>query len=316
MEFPNTDKQMEKGVVKNTNEEQTRVQKIGGLLCFFLFSVVALTFAILILTSLQEKFVVKYRVLLIVAVVLLIVALTIAGCIFYAKKKTSIFRILTTAAFLVAFFAVVYYVLLKSGFLKLINDPEEYKQFLESSGGWMALVYILLQYLQVIVLPIPSFVSTLAGVALFGPLLATVYSLIGIMLGSLTAFFIGRKFGYKAVAWMIGKEDLEKWQAKLKGKDNFILTAMFLLPLFPDDVLCFIAGLSSMSNRYFVIMMLICRIIGVTATCYSIQILPFNTWWGLLGWGVIYAVVIVGFILFYKNIDKINAWIQRRKKQK
>ncbi|MBQ8428346.1 MAG: VTT domain-containing protein, partial [Clostridia bacterium] len=115
---------------------------------------------------------------------------------------------------------------------------------------------------------------------------------------------------------MIGKEDLEKWQAKLKGKDNFILTAMFLLPLFPDDVLCFIAGLSSMSNRYFVIMMLICRIIGVTATCYSIQILPFNTWWGLLGWGVIYAVVIVGFILFYKNIDKINAWIQRRKKQK
>ena len=112
-------------------------------------------------------------------------------------------------------------------------------------------------------MPIPSVVSTLAGVALFGAFKTIVYSLIGIILGSITAFFIGRKLGNKAVSWMIGQEELNKWQKRLKGKDNFILTVMFLLPMFHDDVLCFIAGLSSLSNKYFFIMIVLSRMVYV-----------------------------------------------------
>ncbi len=241
-------------------------------------------------------------------------ALFVVGAVVGWRGKVSWFRGAITLSFLCLFLTASYFVLLKSGFLSLVKDAERYKEFLQTSGGWMAIVYIVLQYLQVIILPIPSFVSTLAGVALFGAPLATLYSLIGIILGSITAFFAGRKLGYKAVAWIAGKEELDKWQKKLKGKDNFILTAMFLLPFFPDDMLCFVAGLSSMSNVYFIVMMSICRLIGVVTTCFSVQLLPFTTWWGLLGWGCIYAVVIVGFVLFYKNLDKINDWLKKRKK--
>ena len=81
---------------------------------------------------------------------------------------------------------------------------------------------------------------------------------------------------------MVGEEELKKWRDRLKGKDNMILSAMFLLPLFPDDDLCFIAGLSSMSNRYFAGMITECRAIGVASTCYLAEIIPFTTWWGLL----------------------------------
>ena len=305
---------MSKQKQTTTKNKQTQAQLLVGSLCLFAFSLVALCFGILIIFFFQEGFVKNHRILLLILLFLLVALILSLGLVFGIKNKVSFFRTSVIVAFLCAFFAIVYYVLLRSGFLKIISDPDAYKEFLASAGVWMALIYILLQYLQVVVLPIPSFVSTLAGVALFGPHLATLYSLIGIVLGSLTAFFIGRKLGYKAVAWIVGKEDLDKWQTKLKGKDNFVLTAMFLLPLFPDDVLCFVEGLSSMTNRYFIVMMIVCRIIGVTTTCYSIQLLPFNTWWGLLGWGLIYAAVIVAFVLFYKNLDKINAWLKKRKK--
>lgn len=148
--------------------------------------------------------------------------------------------------------------------------------------------------------------------ALFGPLKAMLCSLVGVILGSLTAFVIGRKLGYKAVAWMVGKDDLDKWQKKIKGKDNFILTAMFILPLFPDDILCFVAGLSSMSWQYFVVMIVISRLIGIAGTCYSVNFIPFNTWWGILIWGILIAALVVAFIFLYKNMDAINNWFNKK----
>ena len=175
----------------------------------------------------------------------------------------------------------------------------------------MPISYIILQYLQVIILPVPSIVSTVAGLALFGSFWTMVYSFIGIILGSLTAFFIGRKLGYKAVAWMVGKETLDKWQKRMKGKDNLILTMMFILPLFPDDVLCVVAGLSSMSNRYFLCMITLARGIGIACTCYSFNFIPFNTWWGILIWLFLISAVVMVFILINKHIDNVQKFFKR-----
>lgn len=213
---------------------------------------------------------------------------------------------------LLLFFLVLLFILQKTGFLEIFQSPDRYKEYLESAGGWMPLLYIVLQYLQVVVLPIPGFVSTVAGVALFGPTKAMLCSLVGIILGSLTAFIIGRKIGYKAVAWMVGKEDLDKWLKKVKGKDNFILTAMFMLPLFPDDMLCFVAGLSSMTWQYFVVMIVFARLIGIAGTCYSVNFIPFNTWWGILIWAVLIAALVAAFVFLYKNMDAINSWFNKK----
>ena len=174
----------------------------------------------------------------------------------------------------------------------------------------MPIFYVLLQYLQVVLLPIPSLISTVAGVAVFGALLASIYSIIGILLGSLTAFFIGRKLGNRAVGWMIGEEALQKWQKKFKRKDNVVLTLAFILPFFPDDVLCFLAGLSSMTIGYFLSVVFLARIIGIVCTCYSVNFSPFTTWWGLLIWGVLLAGVVLLFILAYKKMDTIQKWIK------
>lgn len=239
-------------------------------------------------------------------------ALAAVEITFYFLKKELIYKFCITAYVLLLFIAVVAYILLRTGFLEIIRDEKSFEEYLERSGSWMSVLFITLQFLQVVILPIPSFVTVAAGTALFGPFLNIVYSLIGIVLGSLVAFLIGRYAGYRAVAWLVGKDTLDKWLKKVKGKDKLLLSAMFLLPVFPDDVLCFVAGLSSMSLPFFLAVIVISRILAIVTTSYSVSLIPFNTWWGILIWIVFFALVVVLFVFLYKKADDIQNWIYKK----
>ncbi len=306
---------MNKDIKENKKTEWKNRYRWPFMLAFFLLAAGSIVFSVLCLQTTKQPFISKYATILSVAVAILIGVLCLLSVYFVSSNKETLAKTFFSGFILLLFCLILVYILLKTGFFEVVQSAERLQEYLQTAGVWMPIVYILLQYLQVIILPIPTFVSTVAGVALFGAFQATIYSLIGVILGSFTAFFIGRKLGYKAVAWMIGEETLKKWQKKIKGKDNLILTIMFILPLFPDDVLCFIAGLSSMSTKYFSIMLPIARVLGITGTCYSVDFIPFNTWWGLLIWGVFFALVIVAFFLVYKNMDRIQAWIGKKFKK-
>lgn len=305
------------------DDKNEKLLKRGDIICvllFFLLTVACIVFSILCIYTAKAPFFQKNALWLSIvasSVLSLICGLSVVSIV--AKKDVIYKSILSIYVFLL-FCLVFCYVLQKTGFFSVIKDSSSLQAYLERAGVWMPIFYIVLQYLQVVILPIPSIVSTLAGVALFGAFRTVIYSLIGIILGSLTAFTIGRKLGNKAVSWIVGEETLQKWQKKLKGKDVLVLTLMFLLPLFPDDILCFVAGLSSISFGYFIGMIIISRVLAVTTTCYSINFIPINTWWGILIWGIIAAVFIVGFIVIYKRLDKIQAFFSkkftRRKKNK
>ncbi len=142
------------------------------------------------------------------------------------------------------------------------------------------------------------------------------FSFIGIVTGSIVAFAIGRWVGYKAVKWIVGKEALDKWLQKLKNKDYLILSIMFLLPMFPDDILCFVAGLSSMTWGYFLVMIVVTRAISVASTSFSFGLIPFNTWWGILIWIVIAVLIGISFWLVCKYSDKIDNFIKTKLKLK
>ena len=294
-----------------SNQKEKR-NNLLFIILFFALSVVCIVFSTLCIFGSKNAFMSKYATLFSILSALLFIAFcVICICFLYKKKETLLKTFLSIYIFL-AFVLTLIYILQITGAFEVIKDAERLQAFLERAGVWMPILYILLQFLQVVVLPIPSIVSTAAGVALFGAFQTTVFSLIGILLGSFVAFLIGRKLGYKAVVWMVGKETLDKWQTKLKGKDNLFLTLMFLLPFFPDDVLCFIAGLSSMSTGYFLLMILVSRVLAVTTTCYSIDFIPLNTWWGVLLWSFFIVGIVVAFIIIYKNMDKIQKFLAKR----
>lgn len=304
-------------VEKNTQELSSgRKSILLFLLLFFVFAFSSVILGVLCLDGVQAAFFKKYFHLLSALYCACICALFgVAVWLTLSKKKAPQKTLIGIFALLV-FALIVCLVLQRTGFFEVVSVPENLQQYLEKTGAWMPIAYTLLQFLQVVLLPIPSVASTLVGVALFGAFWAMIYSLIGILLGSVAAFFVGRKFGYKTVDWMVGRETLIKWQKKLKGKDSLFLTFAFLLPLFPDDILCFVAGLSSMSTRYFLVVILLSRAVGIAATCYSIDFIPLNTWWGIALWVVILAALVVGFIFINKNMEKIQAKVRLMRKKK
>ena len=91
-------------------------------------------------------------------------------------------------------------------------------------------IFIVINFLQVVILPIPGIIAVGTGVALFGAFKCAVFSLIGILIGSIVAFYIGRILGYKVVSWLVGKETIDKWLNNIKNKSGgiFILTASCL----------------------------------------------------------------------------------------
>ncbi len=304
---------MEKSMSKRPATRDANMKsKAIWLLVYFLLSATGNVLGIMCLNKSNVAFIQTHILLFSVLVGLLFTASFLCSVFLTLSAKEIWKKTLLSVYILIVFFLTVLLVLQITGFFTLIKDETSFQAYLQGAGRWMPFVYVALQYLQVVLLPIPGVVSTIAGVALFGALPTIIYSLIGIVAGSLTAFFIGRKLGHKAVVWLIGAEELNKWQVKLKGKDLLFLTLAFLLPVFPDDILCFIAGLSSMSWRYFAVMVLISRIVSVSVTCFSFDFIPFNTWWGLLIWATIILAIVVAFILIYKNFDKLQEKLEKR----
>lgn len=298
-------------------EEQTKRKEELILTCVLIFLASAsLILGIIVLGQIQNAWLQAHYILCAFVYAIIIAALYATAAFFLFIGKKIVAKMLLSVFVLLVFALIVTLILQNTGFFNVFRDAESLQAYLESAGVWMPILYVLLQFLQVVLLPIPSIVSTVAGIALFGPFQTTLYSFIGIMLGSLLAFYIGRKWGKKAVIWMVGEESLSKWQKKLKGKDNVFLSIMFLLPLFPDDVLCFLAGLSSMSFSYFLIIIGVSRILAIASTCYSVNFIPFDTWWGLTIWGIILALIIFSCVFVYKNMDKIQKYLRRFRRKK
>lgn len=238
----------------------------------------------------------------------------LCGILFYAVKKTALYRLIVCTLVFADICAAVFFALCAGDLLGKINSVDALREYIGSTGGMAAVIFTVFCFLQVVLLPVPGSVAVGVGVAMFGPLKCALFSFIGIVLGSVAAFAIGRWVGYRAVCWIVGKDSLDKWLKKLKGKDYLILSLMFLLPLFPDDILCFVAGLSSMTWPFFLVMITITRAISVFSTAYSFELIPFTTWWGILIWVVILGLVILAFYLVLKYYEKIDNFIKNKLK--
>ena len=299
---------------KRTRNCQDERLSPKGLLVLFLFYAGNITLGIIALNDLPFRFVQANKTVTLGLFILLFLVLMTGGIIFWYKRKKTSFRAVLSGG-LFSFFAVLVLFLIEiTDFITVLRSPILYEKFLQKTGVYMPYIFILIQVVQVLFLPIPAVFSILVGIKLFGAFLASLYSFLGIMIGSIIAFFVGRALGNKAVAWLIGEDSLALWHERLKGKDRLILTAMFVLPFFPDDILCFVSGLSTMSISYFIIMSICARALSCFSTCYSIKLIPFNTWWGILLWIALIFVMVALFFMLYKNIGKFNKSASKKRK--
>lgn len=203
------------------------------------------------------------------------------------------------------------------GIFESLSDLEKVKDLIISAGGWGYVVYALLTILNVVVLPMPGWLFMLAGLAVFGQWNTFLVTYASFLAGSFIAFALGRVCGRKAVVWCIGEEKTEKYSKIVGKKGHVAFVFMQILPFFPDDILCMVAGLTSMSWKFFSVSMILIRPIYIAAVCFlgTGTVIPFSGW-GIPVWIAIFAVFGVLFILFCKYQEKIENWFGKLFKKK
>ena len=206
----------------------------------------------------------------------------------------------------VALFVAFYY----TGLLSHFSSLEEARSWFESFGAWAWIIYFLIQVAQVVILPIPAQITTIAGVLIFGAWKAFLISAIAIILASYLCFGIGRWVGVKVAYKIASKETVDKYRNLLTKKGRLLLPIMFIFPAFPDDLLCFIAGTTKMTWRYFMIITLLTRLVGVACICWlgSGELIPFSGW-GIPIWIAIGILMAFAVFFLIKYQEQIEDWI-------
>jgi len=128
------------------------------------------------------------------------------------------------------------------------------RSYVASFGIWAPLILTLIQLMQVVLPVLPGFMGSIVGAALFGVAGGFWVNYIGISAGSIIAYWLAKRFGIQLVNKMISLEKYDSYIERINRSKSYpaLLFLSILLPLAPDDFLCYFSGLINMSTRKFV----------------------------------------------------------------
>ena len=149
------------------------------------------------------------------------------------------------------------------------DSVETFQKYVAGFGLAAPLFLVAVQAAQVILPVLPGLFGCVVGTMMFGAVGGFWCNYIGISAGSIIAFWLARKYGSGLVSRMFPGEKYEKWAAWAAGS-RFYTAVLFLgmvLPLFPDDYFCYFTGITKMSTRKFVTIILLGKPWCILAYC-------------------------------------------------
>lgn len=176
----------------------------------------------------------------------------------------------------------------------MLADPERMQAFFRQIGPVAPLVFVIYQFIQVVVPLIPAGFSVGIGMLMFGLGWGVLLNTVPIIAGSMVNFYLSKRFGWRIIESVVTAKEVavaKSWtkinRAKfeqmwifrplqrilpeityrkminwLTSKDHFYESLVFitmLVPGFPADLLCFVFGLMEIKPRRFLIILLITK---------------------------------------------------------
>jgi uncharacterized membrane protein YdjX (TVP38/TMEM64 family) len=194
-------------------------------------------------------------------------------------------------------------------FVRLYQDKRLLKQTLKDWGILGPVFFILLQALQVIASPIPGEATGFLGGFLFGIWGGFIYSTIGLTLGSIGAFAIGRWLGAHFIRKVVSKDTWDRLGFIVEAEGAILCFIVYLIPGLPKDIVCYLFGISPMPLWVFTLVSGLGRMPGTwvlssqgahTAAGEYIQFV------------LITAIAVAVALPLYYYRHRIVAWMHRR----
>lgn len=153
--------------------------------------------------------------------------------------------------------------------LYMAANPDVFKAKLSSYGASGIIIFIGIQTVQVIIAALPGDLTQIAGGYIYGTLMGSLYSMIGITFGSIMAFYASRLLGYSLINLFVSRELLEKFSFLINHpRSEIAMFILFLIPGLPKDTLCYLAGITPVKPVTFFIISSTARIPALVASSY------------------------------------------------
>lgn len=145
-------------------------------------------------------------------------------------------------------------------------DTVALQQWIQDAGLAAPLLFIAIYAVGTVIF-LPGSMLTLAGGALFGPVLGTFYNLTGATIGALLAFLLTR---YLASDWLAYKTGgrLKQLKDGVEGEGWRFVAFVRLVPLFPFNLLNYALGLTRIRLVHYLLATCVCMLPGAIAYTY------------------------------------------------
>jgi uncharacterized membrane protein YdjX (TVP38/TMEM64 family) len=188
----------------------------------------------------------------------------------------------------------------------VISDKEKVSGLFRAAGYWAPVVYILLEVAQVLTMfwPVPL---EIAGGFLFGLPLGIVYSMIGLTMGAVIAFLLGRWLERTYLSRIIDPEKLQRFQKLMKREGALAAFIIYLVPAVPKDFVSYALGFTTLSLKFFVVAVAIFRLPSTFLLVLQGAEAAKGRYWlsvGLLGCNYLLAVLI------YRYREYLYQWVK------
>jgi uncharacterized membrane protein YdjX (TVP38/TMEM64 family) len=161
---------------------------------------------------------------------------------------------------------------------------------MQQAGIWGPVILFVLFVLQVFIAFIPGQALMVACGYLYGFWGGFLLSWLSLVAGGEAAFALARRYGRSFAGKWITADVLARWDQTAQGQGIGFFAITLLMPLVPNDAMCYVAGLGRISRPRFFIANLIGRGLACLFTSAAGAFGAALSWQG-------WAVLIVTFVL-------------------
>ena len=194
--------------------------------------------------------------------------------------------------------------LLRGDLWHTLTNQEVLAQSVGVLGAWGPAAIVLAEILQVLLAPVPGQVVGIVAGYLYGAFWASVLCTMGLAIGTLIAIWLARRLGRPLLIKIASEELVNRVDNYARRRGALAFFLIFLLPFLPDDVCCFIAGLTPLRIGEVVILAIVGRAPGlIVSTLIGAQAKKL-TWPQIAVVGVAGAALAILFIRYQDRLEQ------------